>query len=123
VERRQVSSAISALAEAGYVHQGDLGLTDREALESPDMRPMRNVYVCVEGTLHLRNHVAVRDVLRRRPDLRDRYGAVKLELSSDPDIDVVTYIARKSEVLQDVLASADLSDEEKSLILALNTRC
>jgi hypothetical protein len=33
--------------------------------------PDRNVYVCEVGTLNVRNHLAVRNVLRRRADLRD----------------------------------------------------
>jgi len=122
VERQHVDAAISALADAGYVHRGDLGVTDREASDAPDDGPARNVYVCVEGTLHLRNHLAVREVLRRRADLRERYGAVKLKLSRDPEMDIITYIAEKSDVLQDVLASSDLSDDEKALIRTLNTR-
>jgi GrpB-like predicted nucleotidyltransferase (UPF0157 family) len=122
VERQHVDAAISALANARYVHRGDLGVTDREAFAAPDDEPARNVYVCVEGTLHLRNHLAVREVLRQRADLRERYGAVKLALSRDPEIDIITYIAAKSDVLQDVLASSDLSDNEKALILSLNTR-
>lgn len=122
VQRQHVDAAISALADTGYVHRGDLGVTDREALSAPDDGPARNVYVCVEGTLHLRNHLAVREVLRRRADLRERYGAVKLELSRDPEMDIITYIAEKSDVLQDVLASSDLTDDEKALIRALNAR-
>ena len=121
VRRQHVDAALFALATSGYVHRGDLGVTDREALEAPDEHPARHVYVCVEGTLHLRNHLAVRDILRRCPDLRERYGAVKMELARDPGIDIVTYIAEKSGVLQEVLAASDLSDEEKALILALNT--
>ncbi|GAA3831182.1 GrpB family protein [Brevibacterium ammoniilyticum] len=121
VKRQHVAAALSALATKGYVHRGDLGVTDREALEAPDEHPPRNVYVCVDGTLHLRNHLAVRDILRRRADFRERYGAVKVELARDPEIDITTYIAKKSDVLQDVLAASDLSDEEKALILKLNT--
>lgn len=122
VERQHVASALTALAAVGYVHRGDLGVTDREALTAPDELPRRHVYVCVADTLHLRNHVAVRDVLRRRSDLRDRYGAVKTELARDPDMDVATYLTGKSSVLQDVLALSDLSVEEKSTIFQLNAR-
>ncbi|MFT3898907.1 MAG: GrpB family protein [Gordonia sp. (in: high G+C Gram-positive bacteria)] len=122
VERQHVRAAIAALANIGYVHRGDLGMTDREAFTAPDSNPRRHVYVCVQGTVHLRNHLAVREVLRARPDLRELYGAVKLALSLDPDIDIPTYIARKSDVLQDVLAASELSDDEKRLILDLNAR-
>ncbi|UTT62534.1 GrpB family protein [Microcella humidisoli] len=122
VERQHVGLAIAALAQAGYVHRGDLGITDREAMDAPDSQPRRNVYICVEGTLHLRNHLAVREVLRQRSDLRDRYGAVKTALSRVPDMDITTYIAGKSGVLQDVLALSDLTENEKALILQLNTQ-
>lgn len=120
VEREQVSPAIAALVDAGYAHRGDLGVTDRESMAAPD-EPRRNVYVCVEGTLHVRNHLAVRDILRRRPDLRDRYGAVKTELARDPGIDIDAYLAGKSPVLQDVLAESDLTADEKDTIFRLNT--
>jgi GrpB-like predicted nucleotidyltransferase (UPF0157 family) len=122
VDRAHVAAAIDALNRAGYVHQGDLGVTDREALAAPDDSPRRNVYVCVDGTLHLRNHLAVRSVLRARPDLRDRYGAIKTRLSQNPGMDIATYLAGKSGVLQEVLALSGFTDEEKNTILDLNTR-
>lgn len=121
VERQYVVPAIGALAKIGYAHRGNLGVTDREAFSAPDNRPRRHVYVCVEGTPPLRNHLAVRDVLRTNPELRERYGAAKIELSRDSDIDMATYIAKKSDVLQDVLIASGLSADERALILALNT--
>lgn len=121
VERPHVGAAIAALAKAGYVHRGDLGVTDREAFFAPDADPARHVYLCVGGTLHLRNHLAVRDVLRRDASLRERYAAVKNALAEDPDMDIDTYIARKSAVLQEVLAASDLTADEKAQIFALNT--
>jgi GrpB-like predicted nucleotidyltransferase (UPF0157 family) len=78
------------------------------------------VYVCRAGTLNVRNHLAVRDVLRSRDDLRDEYAAVKVGLAADPEMDIDTYIARKSAVLQKVLAESDLTDEELRRILRLN---
>jgi len=121
VERSAVSAALHALGAEGYVHRGDLGVTDREALVAPDDEPRRNVYVCVAGTLHLRNHLAVRQVLRTDTDLRDRYGALKVELAKDPEISIGRYIAGKSAVLQDVLEASDLTTDEKRLIYDLNT--
>ena len=120
VEGAEMAAAVTALESIGYVHRGDLGVTDREAFFAPDESPRRNVYVCRAGTLHVRNHLAVRDVLRRRPDLRDEYAAVKLELASEPDMDIDTYIARKSAVLQRVLAASDITEDERLEILRLN---
>ncbi|NYD43144.1 GrpB family protein [Nocardioides panaciterrulae] len=120
VARRQVPAAVAALEGAGYAHRGDLGVTDREAFHAPDDQPRRNIYVCVAGTLHLRNHLAVREVLRARADLREEYAAVKLALAADPDMDIDTYLAGKSTVLQRVLAVADLTAEERLQIRRLN---
>lgn len=115
-----VVAAIAALEGIGYLHRGDLGVADREALAAPDDDPRRHVYVCVDGTLNVRNHLAARDVLRARPDLRDEYAAVKLALATDPAMDIGTYIARKSPVLQKVLAASALTDEDRLAILRLN---
>jgi GrpB-like predicted nucleotidyltransferase (UPF0157 family) len=120
VEEPDVPAAVATLETLGYVHRGDLGVTGREAFQAPDDDPRRHVYVCRAGTLNVRNHLAVRDVLRSRDDLRDEYAAVKLALAADPAMDIDTYIARKSAVLQRVLAESDLTDEERRQIRRLN---
>lgn len=120
VDPDDLPAAIAALETLGYVHRGDLGVTDRDAFNAPDEDPRRHVYVCRRGTLNVRNHLAVRAVLRSRPDLRDEYGAVKTALASEPDMDIDTYIAGKSAVLQKVLGVSDLTREERLQILRLN---
>ncbi|WP_029210610.1 GrpB family protein [Arsenicicoccus bolidensis] len=120
VSAEEMQMAMAAMSSAGYVHRGDLGVADREAFRPPDDCPRRNVYVCREGTLNVRNHLAVRDVLRTREDLRDEYGAVKRALAAEPDMDIDTYIARKSAVLQKVLAESSLTADECLQILRLN---
>lgn len=120
VSREDVPTAIAKLGDAGYVHEGDLGVSGREAFRAPDDEPRRHVYLGTRDNLHIRNHLAVRDTLRARADLRDEYGAVKLALAVDPQMDIDTYIARKSAVLQKVLAESDLSVQERLAILALN---
>jgi GrpB-like predicted nucleotidyltransferase (UPF0157 family) len=121
VDRADVTSAITALERVGYVHRGDLGVVDREAFRAPDRSPHRHVYVCAAGSLNVRNHLAVRDVLRRRDDLRDAYAAVKRALADDPEMDLDTYLAGKSAVVQEVLrASGELTDAELLAIRRLN---
>ncbi|MGM0385557.1 MAG: GrpB family protein, partial [Actinomycetota bacterium] len=78
VHPQDVPAAIRALEGAGHAHCGDLGMTGREAFDPPDDSPRRHVHVCVAGTLHMTNHLAAREVLRNRQDLRDEYGAIKL---------------------------------------------
>lgn len=113
-------AAVGTLNAAGYVHRGDLGVIGREAFHAPDDSPMRHVYVCERGGLAVRNHLAVRDELKRNAALRDEYGAVKVALAADPDMDIDTYIARKSDALQKVLVQSDLTPDELRAILRLN---
>ncbi len=122
VTRDLIAPATEALERAGYTPCGDLGVTDRESFTAPDETPARNVYLCVAGTLHVRNHLAVRAALLAHPALRDRYGAVKLQLASEPDMDIRRYVAGKSAVLQDILAVSGLTPEEKREIYELNMR-
>lgn len=120
VDATDVDAAVAALQSVGYVHRGDLGVPGREAFHAPGP-PRRNVYVCTAGTAGVRNHLAVRDVLRSRADLREAYAAAKLALAADPGMDIDTYIAGKSAVLQQVLeASGRFSDEELLAIRRLN---
>jgi GrpB-like predicted nucleotidyltransferase (UPF0157 family) len=121
VDASEMGAAIAALEAIGYVHRGDLGVAGREAFSAPDDGVRRHVYVCEEGTLNVRNHLAVRDVLRRRDDLRDEYAAVKQALAAGPAMDIDTYIAGKSDVLQKVLAESDLvTADEREQIRLLN---
>ncbi|MBM3664157.1 MAG: GrpB family protein, partial [Actinobacteria bacterium] len=74
-----------------------------------------------DASLALRNHLAVRDVLRSDPELRRRYGELKLDLASRDIADSDAYVAAKSPVLQEVLhASGRFSPTEFATIEALN---
>lgn len=120
VGRDDVAPAVAALESVGYEHRGDLGVAGREAFFAPGP-PRRNVYVCEAGTVNVRNHLAVRDVLRSHDDLRDAYAEVKRALADDPTMDIDTYLAGKSAVLQQVLeVSGELSEAELAAIRRLN---
>jgi GrpB-like predicted nucleotidyltransferase (UPF0157 family) len=120
VAAAHVAPAIAALEAAGYVSLGDLGIPERFALRAPDDGVRRNVYVVVEGSLALRNHLGVRDVLRRDGGLRDAYGEHKRRLAERDYDDIDGYIADKSEVLQQVLEAAGIDDDERRVIDAVN---
>jgi GrpB-like predicted nucleotidyltransferase (UPF0157 family) len=69
----------------------------------------------------VRNHLAVREILRGNRELRDEYAAVKLDLAARELASIDAYIAGKSAVLQKILAEAGLSQAERTDILAVNT--
>ncbi len=120
VPAAEVSGALRALEAAGYVDEGEKGIPRRHALLAPEGGPRRHVYVCEEGSLALRNHLAVRDVLRDDPVLRDRYATVKQELAAADLRDMDDYVAGKNAVLAEVLARAGLTQEQRDAIAGVN---
>jgi len=120
VPRQSLLAAIAALERDGYRHRGDLGIPDRHALAAPDEHPRRNVYVCVEDSLALRNHLTVRDTLRRDAALRREYGELKLQLATKDWPDVDAYVRRKSVVLQRVLRAGGLGEGERRQVELVN---
>jgi GrpB-like predicted nucleotidyltransferase (UPF0157 family) len=118
VARDDLWRAIHALEDAGYAHRGDLGISDRHSMSEPDS-PRRNVYVVVEGSLALRNHLAVRDALRADSGLRDQYARLKQELGARLDT-VDEYSAAKTDFLVGVLERAGFTGEEIETVAIAN---
>ncbi len=116
----QVGATIEALEAASYAHRGELGVPDRHAFVAPDDGPRRHVYVVVDGSLALRNHLGIRDVLRGDAELRHRYGDLKRALSQRDYESADQYVADKSELLQVLLERAGISDQERSAIKNIN---
>lgn len=126
VERSELDDAIRALTAVGYSHEGDKGVPDRHFLrasptgEHSDVD--RHVYVCVDGALSLRNHLAVRDTLRADDALRDAYAAVKLDLAQQEVDGIEDYIDGKNEILQRILAAAGITEDDRGQILSVNQK-
>jgi len=75
--RAEIPTAIEKLASLGYVYRGDLGIPEREAFSSPAHLPPHHLYVCVQGSAALANHLTIRDHLRRNSDAMAAYGQLK----------------------------------------------
>ena len=76
-----------ALAEIGYEHEGDRGITGREAfcrngkthneiLDGID----HHLYVCSIDNEEYKRHILFRDYLRSHDEARDRYNQIKEEI-------------------------------------------
>jgi GrpB-like predicted nucleotidyltransferase (UPF0157 family) len=119
VDAADVPVAIERLAAIGYSHRGDLGVPGREAFRQEHGVP-HNLYVCVEGSPHLRNHLVLRDRLRADPEAAFRYGALKRELAARFPNDIDAYVAGKSALILQVLETAGLPAEDLASIRGLN---
>lgn len=77
----------NALAEIGYEHEGDRGITGREAfgrngkvhneiLDTID----HHLYVCSVDNEEYKRHILFRDYLKSHAEARDRYNQIKEEI-------------------------------------------
>lgn len=117
VESSNVETASAVLVDLGFEPRGELGIPQRWAFWEPDRFVGTNTYVVVADSLALRNHLAVRDTLRADRELRTDYSNVKKRIGAAAS-DLYEYGAGKNEVIQRILASAGISDEDRSSIIA-----
>jgi GrpB-like predicted nucleotidyltransferase (UPF0157 family) len=99
------------LAVIGYVHQGDLGIPEREAFDLVDphvkqMLPPHHLYVCITGAAALRDHRGFRDYLRQHPEWVERLSAHKVQLCQQFDNDRQAYIEGKAAMVREITALA-----------------
>ena len=121
VEREHLATTLDALADAGFELRGDLGIEDRHAVVDHSEAIPTNTYVVVAGSLALRNHLAVRDLLRADAELRGEYGALKRRLASSTD-DIDIYVEAKTPLLLRLLTRAGMTDDELVRVAADNRR-
>lgn len=109
-----VPEAIARLEGVGYEHEGDLGVTGREAFRAPSGLPRHHLYLCPEGSLALANHIAVRDYLRRAPSDAQAYGELKKRLAVEFADDRDGYGRGKTEFILRVLQETGFATESLS---------
>jgi GrpB-like predicted nucleotidyltransferase (UPF0157 family) len=117
VTEEYVSAASAVLTEMGFTPEGELGIPLRWAFKEPPRFAGTNTYVVIDGSLSLRNHLAVRDILRADPDLREKYAAVKRQAGTAA-ANIDEYGQMKNAMVQQILSAADLSATERGSIAA-----
>ncbi len=116
----QMARASSLLASLGYTPIGDLGIPDRHAFLAPAELPRHNLYVALETSTALRNHLAIRDHLRAHPGDVAAYGELKKQLAADYPDDVDSYCTAKTRFLIGLLARCGFAREELHAIALVN---
>jgi GrpB-like predicted nucleotidyltransferase (UPF0157 family) len=95
--------AILKLEKIGYVHRGDLGISQREAFHWPEGEERHHLYLLVNDASELKRHVAFRNALRADPALRDAYSALKRSLAAQHARDRAAYTDGKADFVRAVL--------------------
>ena len=92
------------LAAIGYIHEGNLGIKDREAFkytEKPHLM-MHHLYVCPQLSEELHRHIAFRDFLRSNPEAVRIYSDVKERGAQLFPFDIEQYIAYKTPCIEEM---------------------
>ncbi|MBE6756134.1 MAG: HAD family hydrolase [Ruminococcaceae bacterium] len=104
-------TVVEKLATLGYIHEGNLGIKDREAFDykaDVDL-PKHHLYVCPEFSAELRRHITFRDYLRNNPEAVLKYSKVKEEGARLFPDSIDDYIAYKSPCIEEIYKKCGLN--------------
>jgi len=95
-------AVVSALKAIGYYHEGDLGISGREAFryDGKDHLQKHHLYVCAQDSAELKRHLAFRDYLRSHPKAVNEYSRIKEEGAALFPDDIGKYIEYKAPFIE-----------------------
>ena len=104
-------AVVRRLSAIGYVHEGDLGIKDREAFcySGKSHLLKHHLYVCPQSSEELRRHITFREFLKANPEAVRAYSAVKEEAARLYPNDIDGYIAYKSPCIAELYARCGLA--------------
>lgn len=104
-------TVVERLATLGYIHEGNLGIKDREAFDykgNADL-PKHHLYVCPEFSSELHRHITFRDYLRVNHEAVLKYSKVKEEGARLFPDSIDDYIAYKSPCIEEIYRKCGLN--------------
>ena len=95
---------VSKLGAIGYIHEGDLGIKDREAFKYADKPHLmtHHLYVCPRDSEELHRHIVFRDFLRKNPEAVKKYSRVKETAAQLFPDSIDQYIEYKSPCIEEL---------------------
>jgi GrpB-like predicted nucleotidyltransferase (UPF0157 family) len=106
VEDGGMRGAVKSIEEAGYGHQGDLGVAGREAFKAVSSLalalPAHHLYACESSSIELRKHLSFREYLIAHPSESSRLAALKQHLAFDLHLTRSEYISAKALVVEEI---------------------
>ena len=95
-------AVVQKLEMIGYIHEGNLGIKDREAFRYSNKPHLQthHLYVCPQDSEELHRHIVFREFLRTHPDAVKTYSAVKETAAALFPNDIEKYIQYKSPCIE-----------------------
>ena len=111
---------IGRLVPLGHVHQGELGIQGRHAFFQQENVSKLHLYVCLEGSLSLRNHPALRDYLHAHPAAVKKYSNLKKRLAQQYPNNIGCYVERKTSFIASILERCSFTPCELLNVVSSN---
>ena len=97
-------AVVSKLESIGYIHEGNLGIKDREAFKYSDKPHLQqyHLYVCPQQSEELYRHITFRDFLINNSEAVKKYSAVKEKAAQLFPDNIEKYIEYKSPCIEEL---------------------
>jgi GrpB-like predicted nucleotidyltransferase (UPF0157 family) len=105
-------TVIDRLRGIGYRHEGDLGVTGREAFTIASS-PLHHLYVCQSDSRELARHIEFRNFLRTHPGAASAYAKLKRNLAQRFGADRDAYTQAKGDFIERILSDAERMRSER----------
>ena len=103
-------AVVQKLNAIGYIHEGGLGIKDREAFKYADKPHLmtHHLYVCPRDSEELHRHIVFRDFLRQNPEAVKKYSRVKETAAQLFPDSIDQYIEYKSPCIEELYRECGL---------------
>ena len=101
---------VEKLGVIGYIHEGNLGIKDREAFKYTNKPHLmtHHLYVCPEYSKELHRHVTFRDFLRQNTEAVRKYSLVKEQAAELFPNSIDKYIEHKTPCIEELYSLCGL---------------
>ncbi|MBE6671259.1 MAG: GrpB family protein [Ruminococcaceae bacterium] len=106
----EFDAVVKRLEAIGYIHEGDLGIKDREAFDYSNKEHLQkhHLYVCPQQSEELHRHITFRDYLRSNPEAAEKYSLTKQTAAQLFPNDIDKYIEYKSPCIEEIYKACGL---------------
>lgn len=103
-------AVVQRLNSIDYIHEGNLGIEDREAFCYTGKTHLQkhHLYVCPQYSRELHRHIAFRDFMRSHPEAVSKYSLVKETAARRFPDDIDKYMEYKSPCIEELYALCGL---------------
>ncbi len=104
------AAVVNGLKAIGYMHEGDLGINDREAFKYSGKEHLQthHLYVCPKNSKELHRHITFRDFLQSNPEAVKKYSLIKEKAAELFPNDIDGYIEYKSSCIEELYKECGL---------------